>query len=71
MALNIRINRNLCMGAGECVHSAPAAFALDEECKAVLRDPSAEDEAALDAAMRGCPNFAIRIFRDDPGPATH
>jgi len=59
----IEINRNLCMGAGECVYSAPQAFALDEDEKAIVLDASAATDEQIETAVRGCPNFAIRTYR--------
>ena len=34
----IKIDRDLCIGAANCLAIAPEAFALDEENKAVVRD---------------------------------
>lgn len=59
--MRIEVDRGLCMGAGECVYSAPKAFALDDEGKSVVTMPEAESEDAIRNAVRGCPNFAIRI----------
>ncbi|SCW64030.1 ferredoxin [Sphingobium faniae] len=60
MANQVSVNRNLCMGAGECVWTAPKVFEMDDEGKAVVVNPDGADDAALKMAMNGCPNFAIR-----------
>ena len=59
----VEINRDLCMGAGECAYSAPKAFALDAEDKSTLVDIEAESDEAIELAVRGCPNFAIRAYK--------
>ena len=62
--IRITIDWKRCMGAGECVASAPYTFSLDENDKAVAKVPPGDNPQALEQAMRGCPNFAIRISRD-------
>lgn len=45
---------------------APKVFALDDENKAVVLDPSAVDEKTLLEAAESCPENAI-IIEDDEG----
>ena len=57
----IEVDRQLCIGSGDCVDTAPDVFQLDEEDKAVVVDP---DGAPLDDvidAARNCPVSAIFI----------
>jgi len=63
----IRIDRNLCIGAGTCIAVAPKAWALDNEAKAIILDTAdAEtDDAHLEAA-KSCPVMAI-IITDENG----
>ena len=63
----IRIDRNLCIGAGTCIAVAPKAWALDNEAKAIILDTAdAEtDEMHLEAA-KSCPVMAI-IITDENG----
>mgnify|MGYP001208141454 CR=1 FL=1 len=58
----MKIDRNLCIGAGTCVALAPKAWALDSGAKAIILDTSSEesDQALMDAA-KGCPVAAITI----------
>ncbi len=58
----MKIDRNLCIGAGTCVALAPKAWALDSEAKAIILDTSSEesDQTLMDAA-KGCPVAAITI----------
>lgn len=60
--VTMKIDRNLCIGAGTCVALAPKAWALDSEAKAIILDTSSEesDQALMDAA-KGCPVAAITI----------
>ena len=61
MALEIHIDRSVCMGSGNCVFWAPTVFDQDEEGIAVVVDT---DESAMDrimAAVQGCPTQAISI----------
>lgn len=60
--LKVRVDRDLCIGAGTCVAIASKAFELDPEAKAVILSTSEEEEAEviIDAA-KGCPVAAIII----------
>lgn len=63
MGLEIEIDRDTCMGSGNCTFAVPGVFALDDEGVAVVVDPGAGDEAAIEAAAANCPSKAIRIVR--------
>jgi ferredoxin len=63
--LKIKVDRNLCLGVGNCVAIAPTLFELDKENKAVVLDPSSVDDTLMEAA-RSCPEKAI-IVKDDEG----
>ncbi len=62
--MKVRVDRDLCIGVGNCVAYAPTVFALDEENKAVVLDPSAVDDDTLLEAAESCPEKAI-IIEDD------
>ena len=65
MALRIEINRETCMGSGNCSFWAPGTFALDEDGVAFVVDPGGDpDEKVLIAAQR-CPTQAIAVWRGD------
>lgn len=64
--MKVRVDRGLCIGVGNCVAVAPTVFALDEERKAVVLDPSSVDEFTLLEAAKSCPESAI-ILEDDEG----
>jgi len=63
--MKVRIDRDLCLGLGNCVAIAPTVFKLDKENKAVVLTPSVDDAKLLEAA-ESCPENAI-IIEDDDG----
>jgi ferredoxin len=62
--LEIRIDRELCMGSGNCSFWAPAVFDLDDDGIAVVLDPNAQPEDKIVLAAQGCPTQAISVMRD-------
>jgi ferredoxin len=62
--LEIEIDRGMCMGAGECVHHAPATFALGPDNRSTVVDAAGDDEDKVLGAAAACPNFAISVRRD-------
>ncbi len=68
--MKVRVDRNLCIGVGNCVAYAPTVFALDEENKAVVLNPSSVDNKTLLEAAESCPESAI-LVEDDEGNQLH
>ena len=64
MAIEIEIDRDVCIGSGNCVYTAPGAFELDNDDVAVVLDPSATSEENILIAARRCPSRAITVRRD-------
>jgi ferredoxin len=64
MALDISINRDVCMGSGNCAFWAPGVFDLDDEGIAIVLDPAAQDLEKVLLAAQGCPTQAITVVRD-------
>ena len=64
--MRVRVDRNLCVGVGNCVAYAPTVFTLDEENKAVVLDPSSVDDDTLLETAESCPENVI-IVEDDKG----
>lgn len=60
-AFRIRIDREACRGSRQCVHRAPATFALDADDRARVADARGDPPDAILTAARSCPNFAIRV----------
>jgi ferredoxin len=61
--VEVEIDRDRCMGSGNCVFLAPETFDLSEDGHAVVLDPGATDEARLRAAAEGCPVGAISLHK--------
>lgn len=57
----VEVDRELCIGSGNCVHFAPGAFALDEEGLSTVADAQRAPLERLQAAERQCPTGAIRV----------
>jgi ferredoxin len=64
MALSISIDREKCMGSGNCSFWAPGVFDLDDDGIAVVLDPEAATEDKIVLAGQGCPTQAISVTRD-------
>jgi len=64
MGLEVEIDRDVCMGSGNCVYEAPGAFELDDDSIATVVDPAGAPEERVIAAARKCPTQAITVRRD-------
>ena len=64
--MKVRIDRELCVGVGNCAAIAPTVFELDDENKAVVLDPTSVNEQTILEAAESCPQDAI-IVEDDEG----
>lgn len=59
--LTISIDRDLCIGSGNCVKVAPEVFVLDETSTSTFREGTLScDRDRLIEACRVCPTNAIR-----------
>ncbi|HXD54066.1 MAG TPA: ferredoxin [Solirubrobacteraceae bacterium] len=63
MAYEVQIDEGSCIAQGDCVETAPEAFALDDHARVIGTAP---DELLLEAA-RACPVEAIAIVDSDSG----
>ena len=64
MPLDLSINRDACMGSGNCSFWAPGVFDLDDEGIAIIVDPAAQPDDKVILAAQGCPTQAISVVRD-------
>jgi ferredoxin len=64
VALEIEINREVCMGSGNCSFWAPGVFDLDDDGIAILVDVDAAPEEKIVLAAQGCPTQAITLIKD-------
>ena len=64
MGLEIEINREVCMGSGNCSFWAPGVFDLDDDGVAIVVDIDGAPEDKIVLAAQGCPTQAISVSRD-------
>ncbi|MFJ9817594.1 ferredoxin [Streptomyces sp. NPDC101151] len=63
MHIDIDIDKNVCIGAGQCALAAPAVFTQDDDGYSMLI-PGREDgagDAMVREAARACPVSAIKV----------
>ena len=60
----IRVDRDLCMGSGQCCWYAPHTFDQDDETIAVVTDPQGDPAEAIQMAVISCPTRAISIVAE-------
>ena len=61
MALRIHIDRERCMGSGNCAFHASNTFDLDDEMKAIVVDPVGDSDEKVRLAIDGCPTMALSL----------
>jgi ferredoxin len=61
----VEVDRTLCFGFGDCVDTAPAVFALDDDNKAIVLDPDAAGVDDIVEASQNCPVDAIIVTDED------
>lgn len=69
MTAEIKIDRDACMGSGNCTYQAPGAFDLDDDSIAFVVDPAGAPLEQVLAAARHCPSRAISVKHDDAEPS--
>lgn len=64
--MRITVDSDRCVGAGQCVLTAPAVFDQDEDGLVTLlgAGPGADGEAAVRLAGGLCPSRAITVHED-------
>jgi ferredoxin len=68
VTVRIVIDREVCMGSGNCSYWAPGLFDLDDDGIAVvIGDPTGRDEE-IRLAVEGCPTRAISTSEVDGPP---
>ena len=73
--LRVAIDRDQCVGFGDCVTEAPEGFALDADTIVIFRAPEAVERDRLLRACDACPVDAITVWDAAgrqlvPAPAT-
>lgn len=64
MALEVRVQRAVCIASKSCINAAPHTFRLDPTRVATVVDPEADPEADVVNAAECCPTGAISVFKD-------
>ena len=59
----MELDRDVCMGSGHCVSSAPGAFDLDDDGIAFVVNPGAVSADTMVAVAKRCPSHAITVRR--------
>lgn len=59
MAGDLTIDRDRCMGSGQCTFYAPGTFDLDDMSVAVVIDDHGDADGAIQMAIDVCPTRAI------------
>ena len=66
----VSIDRDRCVGSGNCVFWAPATFTLGDDGVSVPVEPYGDDVERIMVAAEGCPTRAISVTGvDAPTPA--
>lgn len=61
MSLEVRVDRDLCMGSGNCAYRAPDTFDIDDQNLAIVIGDPAADEDRVRHAVDECPTKALSI----------
>ena len=64
--MDVHVEQDLCVAAGNCVMTAPSVFDQRPEDGVVVlltATPPSEAAAAVEEAAQGCPAQAIRVTR--------
>jgi ferredoxin len=64
MRVRVRVDEDLCMGVGNCLHLARGTFVLNDEGIAEVVEGAGASEEELRLAARSCPTSAIVIEGD-------
>ena len=65
--IRIQIDRDKCVGSGNCVFWAPATFDLDDQGLSVVVDPCGDAVDRVRVAVDGCPSNALSMeLVDEP-----
>jgi ferredoxin len=59
--IRIQIDRDKCVGSGNCVFWAPGTFDLDDQGLSVVIDPSGDTVDRIRVAVDGCPSNALSM----------
>ena len=61
---HIHVDRELCIGMGNCLTRAPGVFDMDDAGFAVVRDETAATRSQIDRAIEECPVSALSLISE-------
>jgi ferredoxin len=64
--VRITIDRERCMGSGNCAFWAPSTFDIDDDMKVVLVAPDADPIDKVRNAVEACPTHALGLVDSEP-----
>ncbi len=65
--LRVSVDRDRCVGSGNCVFWAPATFVLGDDAVSVVLDPPGDAVDRIVVAAEGCPTRAISVSSEGYG----
>jgi ferredoxin len=68
--MKIVVDRDECIGCGNCSDIAPDVFELDEEGLSKVTNPEGADDDTIREAAESCPVDCIALF-DEAGKQTY
>lgn len=68
MADKLTVNRDTCMGSGQCTFYAPGTFDLDDTDIAVVIDPHGDSDEAIQQAIDVCPTRSLSRVANGDAP---
>lgn len=63
--IRVEVDRDLCIGSGDCVATQPDVFELDDEGKAIVLNPDAASTDDIVEAAQNCPVTAIFVIGEE------
>lgn len=63
----IKVVRDLCIGAASCIAVSPDTFLLDDQNKAVIKEGSQDVPENILMAAQSCPTSAIIVVDTETG----
>lgn len=63
----VKVLRDVCIGAATCVAVSPNVFEMDNEKKAVLKDGAVDSESNVLMAAQACPVKAVVVIDTETG----
>lgn len=64
MGLEVAIDRDRCIGSGNCAYWLPGVFEVDDDGYAFVVDVAGAGEDEIVTAAKRCPTHAISVERD-------